>query len=131
MVGQTINVAQLRRELSRFCDRIGMKGVPQFEGTRALVFSSGAGRLGFELNEDHTALLVTYAVKPDLADTDRLIRRALELSRYNGGLVVNAMYVDPYLMLMTKIFNMDVSAEAIENVLMQLIRAWEGIKHGD
>ena len=125
-----IDLQQLQRELSRFCSRIGMQGLPRFDGRQALVFNTAGGRLSFELNRVKSALLISYAVTPELAETETLLKKALQLSCYKGGYVLSVMYVDPYLVMMSKLNSSDISAEAIENVLMQLIRVWEEIRHG-
>ncbi|MCR5537585.1 MAG: hypothetical protein K6F05_09330 [Succinivibrio sp.] len=125
-----INFALVQREIERFCSRIGMHDVPRIDTRHALVFNSQGGKLSLEINSEQTMLLISFAVKPDFTQTESMLKKALELCFYKGGYVLSTMYVDPYIIYMSKLNNSDISAESIESVLMQLVKVSEEVRNG-
>lgn len=121
----------VRRELERFAQRIGMTGMPEFEVDKTLTFSVDDAKLSFEMNSDGTYLAVSYAVTPELAETDRYLRYALEKTMYTGGYVYSATYVEPYIIFTTQLPHLSVSAENFEKLLFDFIKLWNEVKHGN
>lgn len=121
----------VKRELSRFAQRIGMSNLPEFDERKAYSFGVDGAKLSFELNVDGTYLTITYAVTPEISETDNYLRKALEKTKYSGGFVFSTMYVDPYIIFMTQLPNPSVSAENFEKILFGFIKLWGEVKHGN
>ncbi len=120
----------VRRELFRFGKRIGMSNMPDFDENRAMSFGVEGAKLSFELNSDRTYLTISYAVTPETSETDRYLRIALEKTRYSGGFVYSATYVDPLIIFTTSLPNSSISAESFEKILFGFIKLWNEVKHG-
>ena len=121
----------VRRELDRFAKRIGMSGMPLFDADKTLTFGVEGAKLSFELNADSTYLTVSYAVIPELSETDSYLRSALEKTCYTGGYVYSATYVDPYIIFTSQLPNKSISAENFEKLLFGFINLWNEVKHGN
>ncbi len=130
-ISTIVDVQIIKRELSRFASRIGMSSIPEFDENKALTFGVDGGRLSFELNVDRNYLAISYAVTPEIAETDNYLKKALEKTRYAGGFVYSAMYVDPYIIFMTDLPNQAISAENFEKILMEFMKLWAEVKHGN
>ncbi|SFS58595.1 hypothetical protein SAMN02910357_01256 [Succinivibrio dextrinosolvens] len=120
----------VRRELLRFGSRIGMTNMPMFDEDKALTFGVEGAKLSFELNADRTYLAISYAVTPEISETDNYLKKALEKTRYSGGFVYSATYVDPLIIFTTSLPNPSISAEIFEKILFGFIKLWNEVKHG-
>ncbi|MBQ9221007.1 MAG: type III secretion system chaperone [Succinivibrio dextrinosolvens] len=120
----------VRRELFRFGKRIGMTNMPMFDENNALSFGVEGAKLTFELNADRTYLAISYAVTPEVTETDHYLKIALEKTKYSGGYVYSATYVDPFIIFTTSLPNPSISAEAFEKILFGFIKLWNEVKHG-
>ena len=121
----------VRRELLRFGKRIGMTNMPIFDENNALTFGVDGAKLSFELNADKTYLAVSYAVTPEITETDRYLKIALQKTKYSGGFVYSATYVDPFIIFTTSLPNPSISAEIFEKILFGFIKLWNEVKHGN
>ena len=82
-----------------------MTNMPMFDENNALSFGVDGAKLTFELNADGTYLAVSYAVTPEITETDRYLKTALEKTKYSGGYVYSATYVDPLIIFTTSLPN--------------------------
>ncbi|MBQ3678986.1 MAG: type III secretion system chaperone [Succinivibrio sp.] len=121
----------VRRELFRFGKRIGMTDMPAFDETRALSFGVDGAKLSFELNADGTYLAVSYAVTPEISETDHYLKTALEKTKYSGGFVYSVSFVEPLIIFSTSLPNPSISAEIFEKILFGFIKLWNEVKHGN
>ncbi len=121
----------VRRELYRFAKRIGMENIPSFDENNALTFGVDGAKLSFELNADRTYLAVGYAVTPEISEVDHYLRIALAKTKYSGGFVYSATYVDPLIIFTTQLPNPSISAENFEKILFGFIKLWNEVKHGN